>query len=178
MDIGHRTSDIGQKRANWIWYFIGIAMIAVFLLGILIFFIQNQLAPEKQLSIEQLNTARKLWVEKGPKDYQLLYTVQRGTDKGKDLFFVEVRGGKVQSVILNGNERLPADKLDYSSMEGLFKDIEMFLKHDAQPTDKKTFCRGYFDREDGHLVEFVRRVEGSTERVGIKVEEFKPLAGK
>src|SRR5207237_1003857 len=96
-------------------------------------FFGGQLAPEKQFSLEQLNAARKLWEANGPEDYQLLYTVQRGSDKSKDLYFVVVEKGKVKSVILNGTEKLPEDKFAYSSMEGLFKDIELFLKHDAKP---------------------------------------------
>ena len=83
----------------------------------------------------------------------------------------------MQSVILNGTERLPEEQFLYHSMPGLFNDIEVFLQRDARPGSPQTFCRGYFDRDDGHLPLFIRRVSGGTERVEIKVEEFKPGGG-
>jgi hypothetical protein len=161
-------------RGRWVWPFIGIAFIAVILLGWLALFVQQQLEPAQQLNLDELQAARKLWDAKKPKDYQMLYTVQRGGVRGKDQYFVEVKGNHVRSVLMNGNERLPPDKLDYHSMDALFNDIERFLHRDAQPGSPKTFCRGYFDTEDGHLQKFIRRVVGGTESVEIKVEEFRP----
>ena len=164
---------VGKGR-SWLWYAIGIAFVAVVLLTWLALFVQQQLQPDQQLKVEQVQAARKLWEAKGSKDYRLLYTVQRGGQQSKDLFFVDVRGGKVQNVVLNGTEQLPEEQFNYHSMPGLFNDIEIFLKRDAMPDSHQTFCRGYFDRDDGHLLLFIRRVSNSTERVEIKVEEFKP----
>jgi Family of unknown function (DUF6174) len=148
--------------------------VAAILLTWLALYIRNELDPAKQLNLEQLRTARNLWQEKGPKDYQMLYKVRRSRDT--DTYFVEVRGGRVVSVVYNGKEHLPPDKWEYHSMVGLFTDIELFLKHDAQPNSPQTFCRGYFAKDDGRLVQFVRRVVGSEERVDIFVETFKPIA--
>jgi hypothetical protein len=160
------------KGRSWLWYAIGIAFVAIILLTWLALFIHQQLNPDQQLQLGQVEAARKLWEAKGSKDYQMLYTVQRGGQQSKDQFFVEIRGGKVQSVVLNGKERLPEDQFDYHSVPGLFRDIEIFLERDARPGSPSTFCRGYFDSTDGHLLLFVRRVIGSTERVEIKVDEF------
>ena len=172
------TPPSHPKNRNWLWYFIGIALISIVLLTWLALFVYQQTLPAQQLKLEQLQTARRLWDAKGIKDYQLLYTVQRGGDKSKDQFFVTVRGGKVESAILNGKERLPPDQLDYHSMRGLFIDIEQFLRRDAQPDSPRTFCKGYFDSEDGHLVLFIRRVFGGSERVEIEVEKFTPMSDK
>jgi hypothetical protein len=162
----------------WFWYFLGIALVAGGLLLWLALFIYQQLEPAQQLQLEQLLVARKLWESRKINDYQMVYTVQRGHDPKRDLFYVEVRGGKVQTVIFNGKERLPEAQLEYHSMEGLFNDIQRFLWNDARPGSPKTFCRGYFDAQDGHLHLFVRRVYDQPESVEIKVEEFRPGVGK
>jgi hypothetical protein len=169
------TAPSLPRPINWKWYFLGIALVATVLLGWLVIFAAQQL--EKSLTLDQLVAARKIWEAKGPKNYQMLYSVKRSGDGSLDRFFVEVRGGEVKSVILNGGEQLPRDKYVYSSMEGLFDDIEIFLKLDARPNSPKTYSQGYFDREDGHLLLFNRQVYGGKEKVEIKVEEFRPQKG-
>jgi len=139
--------------------------------------IQNQRDPSQQLQLDQLSKSRAVWLARDNKDYRMVYTVQRGGERGKDLFFVEVRAGTVQSVLLNGTQQLPENQLEYHSMEGLFNDIELFLQKDAQPGSPKTVCSGYFSNDDGHLLWFVRQVVGGAERVEIKVEEFRPGRG-
>src|SRR5437773_9184879 len=116
------------KGRSSAWYFVALVLLATVLLGWLYLFIQEQLQPGQQLNLDQVRTASKLWQENGPKDYQLLYTVQRGGGS-KDQFFVEVRGGKVQFVVLNGRDKLE-DHLENHSIPGLLRDIEIFLKQD------------------------------------------------
>jgi Family of unknown function (DUF6174) len=168
------TAEPSKNHRNWLWYFIGIALVAAILLTWLALFISQQLDRKNQLQPEQLLAARKRWQAKKTMEYQMVYTVQRGGVSGKDQYFVDVRGGKVQTVVLNGKERLPEDKLEYHSMTGLFNDIELFLQRDSQPGSPGTLCRGYFDSDDGHLGLFVRRVYGGSESVEIKMEEFRP----
>jgi hypothetical protein len=167
---------IAGKRGNWIWYFIALALVAGVLLLWLVLFIQVQLDSANQLKPEELRAARELWKKKGPKSYDMVYTVKRG-GQGVDTYYVVVRGGEVQSVLMNGKTALEKDKLDYHSMTGLFRDIELFLQRDAKPDSPKTFCRGYFSGDDGRLILFVRRVRGSGEAVEIEVKEFKPVDG-
>jgi Family of unknown function (DUF6174) len=171
------TEWVPTQNRNWVWTFIGIALVAVVLLTWLALFIYQQIAPDSQLKLDQLRAARERWEAKKIKDYQMVYTVLRAGDAKKDQFFVDVRGGKVHEVVMNGQERLPEEKLEYHSMAGLFNDIELFLQRDSQPGSPPTFCRGYFDSADGHLLQFIRRVVGGTERVEIKVEEFRPNKG-
>src|SRR5207248_6550865 len=139
-------------------------------------FIQQQLEPGHQLQRETVVAARKLFLEKGPKSYQMLYTVQRGGDNSKDTYFVEVRGGKVVSAVLNQHLKLEEpEQRDSRSMPGLLHDIERFVLLDARPNAPRTFCRAKFDSEDGHLIQFQRQVIGGPERVAIQVVEFKPM---
>jgi hypothetical protein len=170
------ATEVTPTSRRWLWYFVGVGGVAAVLLTWLALYIRNELDPARQLNLEQLRAARNLWKEHGPKDYQMLYKVRRGRGGDADTYFVEVRGGRVISVVLNGDQRLEADKLEYHSMVGLFNDIELFLKRDEQPNSPQSFCRGYFAKEDGRLVQFVRRVVGTDERVDIFVETFKPIA--
>jgi hypothetical protein len=162
-----------SKRGSSVWYFVALALVAGVLLLWLALFIQVQLEPGTQLKLEQLRAARQAWQLKGPKTYEMVYSVKRGGQSNADSFFVVVRGGVVQSVIMNGKIPLEKDQFDYHSMPGLFKDIEIFLQRDAAPGSPPTFCRGWFSAEDGRLMHFVRRVVGSTEAVEIDVKEFK-----
>ncbi len=167
------------KGRSWIWYFFAVALLAVLLLGWLWLYVQQQLEPGQQLHLEQLLAARKKWKDSKISDYQMLYTVTRGGEGGgRDRFYVVVQGGKVRSVVMNDDQPLPPEQFDYRSMDGLFNDVEVFLKRDAKEGAPQTFCRGYFDADDGHLTRFVRRVVGSKESVDIRVEEFKPSGAK
>ena len=164
------------KNRNWLWYFIALTLLVFLLLGWLYLFIQEQLEPGRQLKREDLLAAQRLFEQKGPKSYQMLYTVQRGRGTDKDTYFVEVRGGKVVSAVMNGLLKLEEpEQRDSRSMPGLLRDIERFLLLDAKPDAPRTFCRATFDNEDGHLIQFQRQVIGGPERVAIRVEEFRPM---
>src|SRR5882724_6874460 len=93
------------KNRNWLWYFVALTMVVAALLLWLFLFIQQQLEPGRQLQRDDVLTAQSLFVEKGPKNYLMLYTVARGGGQSRDTFFVEVRGGKVQSVVMNGHQK-------------------------------------------------------------------------
>jgi hypothetical protein len=170
------ATETTPKNRRWLWYFIAVGLVSVGLVTWLALYIRDQLDPAKQLNLDQLRAARQQWERKNLKDYQMLYKVRRGGDNQDDTFFVEVRGGRVVSVLLN-SKHLEPRQLQNHSMDALFNDIELFLKKDAQPDSPQTFCRGYFDTDDGHLMLFVRRVVGGQERVEIRVETLKPTVG-
>jgi hypothetical protein len=170
------TQIVPTRSRRWLWVFLAVGAVAAALLTWLAIYVRTELDPANQLNLEQLKAARKIWDEKGPKDYQMLYKVRRSGEKQQDSYFVEVRGGKVVSVVLNGDQRLEPRLMEYHSMTDLFNSIELFLKQDAEPNRAQIFCRGYFDQADGHLVQFVRRVGGTNESVDIRVETFKPIA--
>jgi hypothetical protein len=174
------TEQLPPRSRSWLWYFIGLSLVGVVLVGWLWLFIQQQLSPGQQLSLEQVTAARKKWDEKKIMDYQMLYTVQRGGGSAADNFFVEVKGGKVRKVTLNGRQLSgegqdnPQSQLDNHSMDRLFDFIEAFVKQDEKPDAGRTYRQGVFDSDDGHLRLFVRRVVGGPERVEIEVKEFRP----
>jgi hypothetical protein len=167
------TDPAPAKSRSWLWYFIGLALLAIVLIGWLLLFIQAQLAPGRQLKLEQLVAARTRFAEKKINDYQMIYTVHRG-DKSHDEFFVVVKGGKVREVVLNHQQQLRPDQLEDHSMTGLFNDIERFVKMDEKPGAAPTFRQGIFDSADGHLVFFRRQALNGPERVEIDVKEFRP----
>jgi hypothetical protein len=82
---------------------------------------------------------------------------------------VQVRDGKVTSVTLDG-QPLEAWQYGYYGMPAMFNDIEMFLEQDSKPGQPRTFKKALFDANDGHIMKFIRRVMGSTERVEISVK--------
>jgi hypothetical protein len=171
------TEQAPLKSRSWVWYFIGLTLLAIVLIGWLWLFIQEHLAPSRQLKMEQLIAARKRWQDKNIPDYQMVYTVHRGGGS-QDEFFVVVKSGKVQEVVLNHNQKLRADQLEDHAMTGLFNDIERFLTIDEKPGAPQTFRQGIFDNDDGHLVFFRRQVLGGPERVEIDVKEFRPTPAR
>jgi hypothetical protein len=168
------STEVAPRSRRWLWFFIALASVAAILLIWLALYIRNELDPARQLNLDQLRAARNLWKEKGPKDYEMVYEVRRGGESKPDTYFVKVRAGVAVTVTLNG-QTLNPQQYD-RTMVGLFNDIELFLKMDQQPNSPFTFCRGYFDTDDGHLLLFVRRVGEPKESVEIRVEEFRPTA--
>lgn len=172
------STEIKSRSRRWLWFFVVVGVVSAAAVTLLALYIRNQLGPANQLTLDQLRAARKVWDEKGPKDYQMLYKVRRGGDSNVDTFYVEVRGGQVISVLFNSTEHQKPDQYLHHSMPALFNFIERFLKLDAQPNSPQSYRRGYFDSDDGHLLKFERQVIGGPERVQIWVETFKPTAAK
>jgi hypothetical protein len=161
-----------RKRSNaWIWYFALLAVLTVLASGILVAYNLRQ-----QLTVEQLEAARKRWEEKGPASYLLAFTKRLGDKTESEQLLVRVRNGKVESATLNG-QALEDRLKGYYTMPALFDQIEESLEKDAKPGARRAYVRAQFDPADGHLLEYVRRVMGSRpiERVEIHVERFEAL---
>jgi len=57
------------KNRGWIWFFVVLTLLGVAAVGInLAYNLREQITPE------QVQAARQLWEEKGPKNYDLVYT--------------------------------------------------------------------------------------------------------
>jgi hypothetical protein len=162
-----------RRSHSWIWYFVTLLVLSLIATGVIIAYNWGQ-----QLTPERLEKARKLWEEKGPKDYEYRYTKRVGDDERGDHFHVVVRGGKVRSVTLNDTIQIPKNQFTYYGMLRMFDDIEDLLKRDSQPGKPQVFKMARFSAEDGHVLRYVRRVMGGRERVKITVEQFKRLDGK
>jgi hypothetical protein len=159
---GEREGTVkqGPSRA-WIWYFVILVVLTLLSITALVMFNLGQ-----QLKPEQLAQAQALWNDKGPRDYNMVYTLNGSTT---GTYRVQVRQGKVVSVIRDG-QSVEKRLYVYSSMPALFEFIEDFLKQDAEPGRRRTFTKAVFDPQDGHLKHYVRRVMGTTERQEITVE--------
>jgi hypothetical protein len=157
-----------QRNYGWIWYFAILAILTVTAISILIWFNLKQ-----QLKPEQLAEAKALWKKHRPSNYDLTYT-KKGSATGT--FAIEVRDGKVVSVTLDGLEITRDDRpLDPSlypryDMSGLLDDLDQFLRLDAEPGRPRTFTVATFDPEDGHLIHYIRRVMGTSERIEITAQ--------
>jgi hypothetical protein len=150
-----------RRNRGWIWYFVVLVFLTAAAVGILVTFNLRQ-----QLKAEQVEAARRLWEAKGPANYDMVYT-QKGNAPGT--FRVQVRNKKPISVIRDG-QPLEARLYRYSDMPALFGFIEDSLKNDAQPGKPGTYTIATFDPDDGHLIHYVRRAMGGTERIEITVE--------
>ena len=158
-----------RKNHAWIYFFVFIIVASVGVAGFMIAFnLWIQLNPE------QLEAARKLWQEKGPTSYNLVYTKRLNDDTKVDTFEVEVRGREVKKVLMNGRP-LQKEKDEHEdprihhTMERLFRDIERFMELDKKPGAKKVFVTAIFDDQNGGLRRYIRRVMGTTQRVEMHI---------
>jgi len=157
-----------QSSYRWVWYFIVLVILTVMACSILVWYNLRQ-----QLKMEDLDNARSQWKRNRPLNYDLYYT-KRGSASGA--FEVEVRDGKVTSVTLDGREITQNDKPMEPSryprydMAALMDDIKTFLEKDAEAGRPRTYSVATFDAADGHLIRYVRRVMGTSERIEINVQ--------
>jgi hypothetical protein len=157
------------KNHAWLWIFLFLIVASIAVAAVMIWYnLRLQLKPE------QLEAARALWKERGPRDYRMVYTTQLRDESHKDRFVVEVRAGRVQSVIMNQTLFLNTREMAYHSMERLYSEIAQSLEKDAKE-GRKVYTRANFDGATGALQDYVRRVMGSRERVQIQVIELEQL---
>jgi hypothetical protein len=158
-----------RKNRAWIYFFVFIVVASVGVAGFMIGFnLWIQLKPE------QLEEARKLWQEKGPPSYNMVYTKRLNDDTKVDRFEVEVRGGEVKKVLMNGRPLQKEidegeDPRNYHTMERLFRDIERLMEMDKKPDAKRVFVTAIFDDHNGGLRRYIRRVMGTTQRIEMHI---------
>lgn len=146
---------------NWIWYFAVVGVLAVVFVVVLARYNISQ-----QLSADKLAAAKALWDRDKPRDYDLEYT-QAGD--AAETRRVKVRGGKVVSVVRDG-ELLEPRFYAYSDMDAWFGFLEDYVKEDAEPGKPRVYSVATFDPEDGHIVRYVRRVMGTTQRLEVNFQ--------
>jgi hypothetical protein len=147
---------------RWVWVFVALGVLA--LLAVVIPLVYNL---RQQFRPEQLAEARQKWSAHRPPSYRLEYTVHREGDPDETVV-VEVRQGVVARAVRNGRE-VPAGEQARYGMEALFEMTERYYEEDHGPGGRRTFARAVFDERDGHLVQYVRRVSGSHERMEVDV---------
>jgi hypothetical protein len=160
------------RNRNWVWFFVAVGVLAV--VAIVVLRYATQRFGRLLLTKERLEAARKLWDEKGPKDYELSYDVKRaGSDKA-DVRVVRVRGGKTEFVSDNGIA-LGADKFSFYGMPAMFAELWDFLKENDKTGQPKATLWAIFDEDDGHVKSYGRRGPGGQGGVELTVTELKPL---
>jgi Family of unknown function (DUF6174) len=158
-----------SKNHGWIWYFVGVFVLAVVATGVTVWF--NRIA---QLTPETLEKAEALWKTKGPKDYLLAYTISTVSKAGagERHCVVKVKDGKAYEAKDNGIKQEP-DRMHYYGMPRMFQDIQTFLDEDAEPGKPKTYTRAVFDPDTGALLRYIRSVMLTGQRVEINVAPLK-----
>jgi hypothetical protein len=160
----------------WIYFF---AFLVIASVGVTVFMIwfNNSI----QLTRGDLDDAHKLWKEKGPKSYNMVYTEQFNDDDHKTIIFVKVRDGKVADVMMNGKPLEPTkedgevhDPRPYHSMNAKFRDVERFMSIDEKEGAPRVYVVAKFDPETGAILRYIRRVMGTRQRVELNFK-FEPL---
>jgi hypothetical protein len=160
-----------RRNRGWLWFMLltfGLAAVAC--TALVVYNLRQQLKPE------DLDKAWALWKEKGPADYDLIYTVGK-LGSATEKYVVKVRSKKTEFVSLNGKP-LEDRLLPYYGMDELFGQLSEFLRRDVEPGKPRVYCRAVFDPEDGHVCWYVRSVMGKQERLEINVLELRPMAPK
>ena len=160
-----------RRHRRSLWFFGILTLLTLGAIVTLVVFNKSQL-----LKPEQLAAARERWNQNGPRDYDMEYGVKK-QDGDWETYAVQVRKGKVTSASLDGRPIEPRQYI-YYGMPALFEQIEGFLELDHQPGKAQTYTRAEFDKADGHLIEYVRRVMGSQERVQIAIKRFEPVSAE
>lgn len=163
---------------NWVWIFVALGVLGV--LAIAINWAYNATQP---LTEDQLRTARQMWRERRPANYDL--RIDTATESSgrivRDRIELQVRNGAIVSFLHNGRD--PEPLLDPEGrrnveeerrqraaydIDGLFDAIEEFMTADRR-SGVNSFLRARFDKTDGHVTLFIRQVNRSRSPV-IRVE--------
>jgi hypothetical protein len=158
-----------KKNHAWIYFFVFIFVASI---GATVLMIQYNRSI--QLKPEQLEDARNLWKEKGPKNYNMVYTKKLNDESKVDKFAVEVRNGNVTSVLMNGKPLeketdAEQDPRIFHSMDQHFRYLERFMELDKKPGAPKVFVTAIFDDETGALRRYIRRVSGLKLRIEMHI---------
>jgi hypothetical protein len=166
-----QTVRTGRRNRNWIWFFAAVAVLAV--VAILLLRYASIRFGQVRLTPERLEEARKLWEEKGPISYELVYTKRLGRND-PEKYVVRVRNGVPESVTRNDK---PMEKRLYEdyTMTALFRDLWGFLKEDEKPGAARTTTWARFDDEDGHVQSYGRLASSNQADVEVQVEELRKL---
>jgi hypothetical protein len=178
-------------RLRWLWFFLALAALAAAAVVIpIVYNIGLQLTPE------QLEQARALWDERGPKDYDLEYAEKLDPDTRIFIYRVKVRGGRAVAFGCNGEPELldeaaglalgsavrmrPPGDFQEHTVDGLLRRMAAALAEDrraARQGGRRNYATARFDRQDGHPLHYVRRVAGSRERLEWNVR-LHPVTGE
>jgi hypothetical protein len=162
-----------RRRLLLIWGLAMITGIAAVLLALELFVARR--LPE--LTIEQLEVARAKWEQAGPRSYDLELEIF-GERPGP--VHVEVRGGEVTNVTINGRQPSPHTRNTWT-VDGQFNTLEQELLLAEDPVHQMQSKAGVslrlrceFDPQYGYPREYQRTVSGGGPDVYWRVTSFVP----
>jgi hypothetical protein len=168
-----------RNKYGWVLYFAFLVIASVTVtVGMIAYNLSIQLKPG------ELEQAHQRWKEKGPTDYDLIYTQSLNDDPAVTKFVVKVRDRKITETLVNGKKAdiKPDEPQRYGdvqlgqSMDGLFGAAQHFMEIDQQPDAEKVYVTALFDPNTGALLRYVRRVMRTTVRIERKIELQAPGA--
>lgn len=160
-----------RKNYAWIGYFAFLLVASVGVTAFMIWFNYRV-----QLKPEQLEAARELWKQSGPKSYNMIYTKEIGTGGRKETFVVKVRNRIVEEVrmnekplVANSDGEQENDPRIYHSMDNFYRDLMKFMECDQKPDAKKVYVTANFDEKTGAVLRYIRYVMGTPDRVELNI---------
>ncbi len=130
--------------------------------------------PMERLTPKTLKAAKLLWSQQGPRNYDLQYEMN-GSE-----YDVQVRGGIVTEVLVNGVRPLSADWGNYA-IDGLFSLLELEVDHLADPAGlfggqgASVFARVRFNDRLGYPERYLRS-GGHVPSATIQIRRFRAVA--
>lgn len=163
---------LSRQTWNWVAFFVVLGILAT--TGVVLPIIYNL---GQQLKPEQLAAARKLWQEKGPRDYDLTYAVTYDRERLAERHIVLVRNGKVvfascegeilvMSPAMSAAVGLPLGGVGQEGdrdMPAIFAHIEKLLNAE-QTAGRRNFIVAVFDPHEGYPRRFIWRLRGTKTR--------------
>lgn len=157
-----------MNNRNWLWFFAVLIVLTITAMAINYWY-----ATTHQLTAAQLHAAQALWQEKGPADYDLKIRKELSSAAGgvpeREEIDVNVRGGKVLKVTLNGRELEERLRPKYD-IPAWFDYLNEFMERDTKPGAAQVFCDATFDARDGHPIRYRRRVNRTSERADLQFD--------
>ena len=154
-----------KKNNSWIWFFVFIVVASAAVAGIMIWFNSSI-----QLTPEALEAASKRWQEAKITNYDLVYKKRLNNDEQGITFFVKVRDGNVQEVLMNGKrlareEGVENDLRPFHSMDSHLRDLRRFLALDQKSKGTRAYFIASFDPTTGAIVHYIRSDRQQNHRV-------------
>jgi hypothetical protein len=178
------------RSSSWRWVGFFVVLVLLAGAGITLPIVYNL---GQQLKPEQLAAARQLWQQKGPRDYDLTYSVTYDREPRGERHVVQVREGVVVYAGCEGEVTAMAPALAAvvglpagGSADGAGRDVNAIFAHieglldEQQTAQRRNFIVAVFDPKEGYPRRFIRRIRGTKTREEWDVRLFPPgaLSGK
>jgi hypothetical protein len=158
-----------RPSRRWLWFFGVLVLLTVTAIAVETWYNLRQ-----QLRPDQLAAARQLWREKAPASYQVQYTLKR-QDGSERRWTASVREGELIAVTGGSGQSLARGDYLFDRMDAMFDYVERQLQADAEPGAPRVFATAVFDRNDGHILRYIRSTRSPRERIEVTVE-LRPLS--